>query len=280
MNGFAQRLARVRKECRMTQNEVAERLNVSFQAVSLWERGETTPEIDKLPEIAALYRVTTDWLLTGKEESAVSIDFEEPLSDRLFNEDRMYTYVKTCAVMKRLAQTVSVLPYARELHKGQVRKGREHVPYIYHPLLMACHALALGLDDDDVISAVLLHDICEDCGVCPEDLPVNDKTKEAVMLVTKNKEKSTEEYYKDISENRIASMVKLLDRCNNVSAMSTGFSKRKIVDYINETEKYIYPLLQLAKTRYSRYSNQIFLIKYHLTSVVSTLKHQFYLEAV
>ena len=280
MNGFAQRLARVRKECRMTQNEVAERLNVSFQAVSLWERGETTPEIDKLPEIAALYRVITDWLLTGKEESAVSIDFEEPLSDRLFNEDRMYTYVKTCAVMKRLAQTVSVLPYARELHKGQVRKGREHVPYIYHPLLMACHALALGLDDDDVISAVLLHDICEDCGVCPEDLPVNDKTKEAVMLVTKNKEKSTEEYYKDISENRIASMVKLLDRCNNVSAMSTGFSKRKIVDYINETEKYIYPLLQLAKTRYSRYSNQIFLIKYHLTSVVSTLKHQFYLEAV
>ncbi|MBR5508955.1 MAG: helix-turn-helix domain-containing protein [Lachnospiraceae bacterium] len=280
MNGFAQRLARVRKECRMTQNEVAERLNVSFQAVSLWERGETTPEIDKLPEIAALYRVTTDWLLTGKEESAVSIDFEEPLSDRLFNEDRMYTYVKTCAVMKRLAQTVSVLPYARELHKGQVRKGREHVPYIYHPLLMACHALALGLDDDDVISAVLLHDICEDCGVCPEDLPVNDKTKEAVMLVTKNKEKSTEEYYKDISENRIATMVKLLDRCNNVSAMSTGFSKRKIVDYINETEKYIYPLLQLAKTRYSRYSNQIFLIKYHLTSVVSTLKHQFYLEAV
>ena len=30
MNGFAQRLARVRKESKMTQNEVAERLNVSF----------------------------------------------------------------------------------------------------------------------------------------------------------------------------------------------------------------------------------------------------------
>ena len=62
---FSERLAAVRKERSMTQREVAERLNVSFQAVSLWERGETAPDIDKLVEIASLYQVTTDWLLTG-----------------------------------------------------------------------------------------------------------------------------------------------------------------------------------------------------------------------
>ena len=72
-------------------------------------------------------------------------------------------------------------------------------------------------------------------------------------------------------------MVKLIDRCNNVSAMATGFSKEKIIEYINETEKYVYPLMQKAKTKYTKYSNQIFLIKYHMTSVVSTLKHQFVL---
>lgn len=38
---LSERLAAARKERSMTQREVAERLNVSFQAVSLWERGET-----------------------------------------------------------------------------------------------------------------------------------------------------------------------------------------------------------------------------------------------
>ena len=69
-------------------------------------------------------------------------------------------------------------------------------------------------------------------------------------------------------------MVKLIDRCNNVSAMSAGFSKERIVSYINETEKYVYPLLEKAKSNYSGYSNQIFLVKYHMTSVVTSLKHQ------
>ena len=273
MSDFSQRLAATRKEQKMTQSEVAEKLNVSFQAVSLWERGETTPEIEKLTEIADLYGVSIDWLLRGKKETEIVIDFEEPLSDRLFNEDRMYTYVKTYATMKGLAQTVEVLPYARELHKGQVQKGKDEVPYIYHPLLMACHALSLGLDDDNLVSAILLHDVCEDCGVEIEDLPVNEDVKKAVQLVRKDEYKDTDTYYSDISENCIATMVKLIDRCNNVSAMSTGFSKERIIEYINETEKYVYPLLQKAKTKYSKYSNQVFLIKYHMTSVVTTLKH-------
>lgn len=275
MSDFSQRLTAARKEQKMTQSDVAEKLNVSFQAVSLWERGETTPEIEKLTEIADLYGVSIDWLLRGKEEHEIIIDFEEPLSDRLFHEDRMYTYVKTCATMKGLTQTVEVLPYARELHKGQVRKGKEEVPYIYHPLLMACHALSLGLDDDNLVSAILLHDVCEDCGVVLEELPVNEEVKTAVGLVTKNSSTDEDTYYKDIAENYIATMVKLLDRCNNVSTMATGFSREKIIEYINETEMYVYPLLRKAKTKYAKYSNQVFLIKYHMTSVVATLKHQF-----
>lgn len=127
---FSERLANARKERGFTQSDVAEKLNVSFQAVSLWERGETTPEIDKLVDIASLYQVSLDWLLTGKQEESVFLDFQDSLSDRLFDENRMYTYVKTYAGVKNLYQTSKVLPYARELHKGQVRKGKDKVPYI------------------------------------------------------------------------------------------------------------------------------------------------------
>ena len=64
---FSGRLVMARKETGMTQSAVAEKLNVSFQAVSLWERGETAPDIDKLADIASLYQVSLDWLLTGKQ---------------------------------------------------------------------------------------------------------------------------------------------------------------------------------------------------------------------
>lgn len=273
MTDLSKRLAAARKERGMTQREVAEQLNVSFQAVSLWERGETSPDIDKLVEIASLYQVTTDWLLCGVKKENVLIDFQGSLSDRLFDEGRMYTYIKTYASVKKLYQTSKVLPYARELHKGQIRKGKDKVPYIYHPLLISCHALALGLDDDNIISTALLHDVCEDCGVSCEELPVNEETRTAVSLLTKTDD-DEENYFTQISQNAIATIVKLLDRCNNISSMAVGFSKEKMVEYIKETEKWFYPLLQKAKYEFPMYSNQIFLIKYHMTSVIEVIKHQ------
>ena len=140
MSDFSMRLTAARKKKRMTQSEVAEILNVSFQAVSLWERGETTPEIEKLTEIADLYGVSIDWLLRGKEEQALVIDFEEPLSDRLFHEDRMYTYVKTYATMKGLTQTIEVLHMQESCIKD--RFEREKVKFrifIIHCLWHVMH---------------------------------------------------------------------------------------------------------------------------------------------
>lgn len=276
-DSFSGRFALARKKCEMTQAEVAEKLNVSFQAVSLWERGENLPGVDKLSEIAALFRVSIDWLVTGAAEAESTFFENEFLSDRLFDEEKMYTYVKTYATVKGLPETLRVLPYARELHKNQYRKGKDRVPYIYHPLLLSCHALALGLEDDNIISTALLHDVCEDCGIQPEELPVNEEIRKAVTLLTKKQKKESmdyEEYYTGIIENKYATIVKLLDRCNNISGMATGFSKEKMARYIDETEKWIYPLMRRARTHYPEYSNQLFLIKYHMTSVVETLKHQ------
>ncbi|MGN0425442.1 MAG: helix-turn-helix domain-containing protein [Acetatifactor sp.] len=273
MDGLPSRLIQIRKERHLTQSEVAEKLNVSFQAVSLWERGETVPDTEKIVELAKLYGVSCDFLLRGEKEST-PIHFELPLTGRLFDEEHMYTYVKTYAALNGLTQTLKALPYARELHKGQVRKGMEKIPYFNHPLVVACHALSLGLDNDDIIATALLHDVCEDCGVTPEELPVGDSVKEAVWLLTKDSTKTKEEYFDSIGKNEAATLVKLLDRCNNVSGMSGCFSESKLIRYISETEKWVYPLLQIAKSEYLQYSNQVFLIKYHMTSVINSLKFQ------
>ena len=210
METLGYRLAEARKSCGLTQAQVAEKLYLTTQSVSSWECGNSVPDTEKIPEIAALYGVTADWLLSGKVPSPEIVEVTSNLSDRLFNEVRMSTYIGAYCNAKHLYQTRRALAYAKEKHEGQYRKaghGKERIPYIYHPLILTCHALALGLEDDSLLSACLLHDVCEDCGVVPEELPVDKETWEAVRLLTKpkdfRKDKEHETaYYEGISRNR------------------------------------------------------------------------------
>ncbi len=56
-------ISRLRRECGMTQLQLADALGISFQAVSNWERGLSMPDVSKLPELAALFDTTIDALL-------------------------------------------------------------------------------------------------------------------------------------------------------------------------------------------------------------------------
>lgn len=60
----AERLAALRKRVGLSQGDVAERLNVSRQAVSRWETGFTVPSTDNLSHLGRLYGVTLDELLS------------------------------------------------------------------------------------------------------------------------------------------------------------------------------------------------------------------------
>lgn len=61
---LAERLAALRKRAGLSQGDVAERLNVSRQAVSRWETGLTVPSTDNLSRLGRLYGVTLDELLS------------------------------------------------------------------------------------------------------------------------------------------------------------------------------------------------------------------------
>ena len=54
-----------RKNLKMTQAELAERLNVSPQSVSNWERGESIPDVSLLPDLAQILRCSVDAILSG-----------------------------------------------------------------------------------------------------------------------------------------------------------------------------------------------------------------------
>lgn len=61
---LAERLTALRKRAGLSQGDVAERLNVSRQAVSRWETGLTVPSTDNLSRLGRLYGVTLDELLS------------------------------------------------------------------------------------------------------------------------------------------------------------------------------------------------------------------------
>lgn len=62
------KISELRKNNNMTQMELADKMNISFQAVSNWERGNSMPDISKLPELAQMFGVTIDEILGEKSE--------------------------------------------------------------------------------------------------------------------------------------------------------------------------------------------------------------------
>ena len=52
---FGENLKALRQKRNLTQEKLAEFLNVSFQTISKWERGDTYPDISMLPEIALFF---------------------------------------------------------------------------------------------------------------------------------------------------------------------------------------------------------------------------------
>ncbi len=63
-----EQIAVLRKAKALTQSELGERIGVSFQAVSKWERGETLPDVTLLPDLAKILETSVDFILLGNEK--------------------------------------------------------------------------------------------------------------------------------------------------------------------------------------------------------------------
>lgn len=81
---FGQRFQRLRKAKGFTQEQIAERVNISYQAVSKWENDITSPDISILGELANILEVTVDELLGRVDPNKVTL-VEEPQRKELKN---------------------------------------------------------------------------------------------------------------------------------------------------------------------------------------------------
>ncbi len=262
-------LYRLRKERNLTQEKLAERLGVSFQTISAWERDEYKPETENLINLAEALDVSISSLVEERHKAFKT-------KEAIYDWEHMKTYVKTAAKNFKLNNAFKAVDFAVEAHKGQKRK-KSDVPYIYHPLNLACHTLAMGIVDDEIIATCLLHDVVEDCKKTYADLPVNDETKELVRLLTHEKENGKDRdavmkaYYDAIVANPKAALIKCMDRCNNLTTMSWGLSRDRIYRMITETETY-YPALLKAIKSTPEYNNAAWLLQYQIESMLDIYK--------
>lgn len=196
------------------------------------------------------------------------------------NVEKMYTYLRGYMIGAKMSESLKALSFARQQHKNQKRK--DGIPYIVHPLSMACYAVAMGLRDDNIVATILLHDVPEDCSVPVDFLPVNGVIKNAVRHMTIQKFNTDVDkietkcrYFRELLDSKEALLCKAIDRYNNLSDAPFALSADAIGKNLAETEVLLLPILKEAKNIYVDLADPLFILRTNLETIVRILKNQY-----
>ena len=117
---FNEKLKMLRKESNLTQEELAEKLNVSRQAITKWESGDGTPDIENLKQISILFNTTIDELV--KEDKNVTAEIKEKYSyiEELEIDHTKHFDINICKISK-----LNIIPNAEEKVKIELLSNEE-----------------------------------------------------------------------------------------------------------------------------------------------------------
>ena len=261
---LGQRLAEFREREDMSQAELADKIGVPVMEVTLWERDELAPDLDILIKtVQAVRALSTDDLAKDMRR------YYYPFPTMLSSEKLIAAELKEKVTAEGLTNTIKALDYIQEVHEGQ-KLFDKNISYIYHPLTMACHCLALNITDDVMIATCLLKGAIEDHHRTYDELPVDEETKALLRLVVREKfdrndDKAVLAYFNRVASNPKAALIKCIDRCNKLSSMYRQREKEETEYYEKETRRYIVLLLMLLKD-IPEYKKAAWLIKYQIES--------------
>jgi len=109
-------IKKLRMDSKITQEEVARHLGVSFQAVSKWETGTTMPDISLLPEIAAFFGVRIDDLFSVDHEDELNRIRHVLTHERLSEQGYLYAKRMLDACLQDNPDDVDALKLYAGLH--------------------------------------------------------------------------------------------------------------------------------------------------------------------
>lgn len=162
---IAENLRRLRQKCGLTQEQLAQRLGVSFQSVSRWENDLSYPDIELLPEIAAFFEVSTD-VLMGVEKAAMeqnlardkkrlrTEDFKTAEEYRAFVEDLHRKYPHDAELLVDFIYALSTVPERKEEMRRYIREYFSH-PEAEKAYVDQLICLLISSEPDEGLTAVL-----------------------------------------------------------------------------------------------------------------------------
>ncbi|MBQ6396076.1 hypothetical protein IJH89_00645 [Candidatus Saccharibacteria bacterium] len=191
------------------------------------------------------------------------------------DEEKMFTYLRGVLKGARFKESQHALGYDREKHEGQFRDDGQ--PYIIHPLSMACFASALRDITDEMIATILLHDVCEDCGVPLSALPVNEVVRRGVKHMTiayypgEEKPEGKRRYFNELIECKEALICKGIDRYANLSTMEGVVEEERIIKNVRETHELLMPVLKRGKDKWPELADALHIIRTNLRNTYGLL---------
>ena len=212
MKNFGNKIKALRRKMNLTQEELAERLNISFQAISKWETNASLPDVTMLPVLANFFNVTTDELLgvdLAKKQAKIDEIIEE--YGRLSNlgkEKEKFDFI--CQAYREYPNDYRILekymwmryydPYFWEDYwekesKGELPENHEKVPH-KDELLNICNRIL-----NECIDAPMKYEAISMLSGIYRDLGNYEKAIEYIqMFPTCNREEMMEDLYEKGSE--------------------------------------------------------------------------------
>lgn len=97
---LAEKIIMLRKKNDWSQEDLAEKLNVSRQSISKWESTASLPDMNRILDMSRIFGVTTDYLLKDELDDTVYTDQEEPTIPRVTAEEAN-SFLSACAAYAR-----------------------------------------------------------------------------------------------------------------------------------------------------------------------------------
>lgn len=97
---FSEKLLTLRKGKDLTQEQLAEKMDVSRQSISKWEGGQAVPELEKIVALSEIFDVTTDYLLKPSEIDILSVKTEmlEKQQQQMLLREKKYGQIFQCVM--------------------------------------------------------------------------------------------------------------------------------------------------------------------------------------
>ena len=208
MKKIGKEITNLRKAHNMTQMELADKLGISFQAVSNWERGNTMPDISKLPELAEIFHVSVDELLKGKASLVNAV-----------LDDTIDTYLEEGnATEQEIADTLPILKPEQAkkiLEKADVSKFHDFSPFL--PFL-----------DSDTLAEIAMEYV--EKGDSVDELLPSLEEEDVARLAIKALERgrSTDEYLQFMDEDDVNKLA--------IKALEQGYPIDKYLPFMDEND--------------------------------------------